>query len=383
LLFQSLLGPALIATKGYAAPETIAAYQRALELIQLTGDTARQDSVVLGLFTIYSIQARFEEALELCRELSHAAEGRNETRFRMVPIAMLSSLHNVFGEFVAARDCAIQALSLFESNRDGLSDWRYSLEPAIGCKCQLAASLWHLGFPDQSLALERDALAVAQRLNSDVMTGWVLTCIALSAFRRRDSHALQQSVAQLQAYARERSMTQLLAWGTCFEGSATITADPVKATAQIESGIALCEKLKSRIFHPAWLTGLAEAQLAAGRAKDALHTVEVALETAERTHESWMNAELWRLKGCIVSRLGSGSVEQDADGCFSRALACANEQQSKMLSLRAATSLAELWARQGSRSKAGKLLALYYNGLAEGFDTPDLKQARCLLDALK
>jgi hypothetical protein len=53
------------------------------------------------------------------------------------------------------------------------------------------------------------------------------------------------------------------------------------------------------------------------------------------------------------------------------------------LSLRAATSLAELWARQGLRSKARELLAPHYKALAEGFDTPDLKQAKNLLDALQ
>jgi predicted ATPase/class 3 adenylate cyclase len=383
LRFQTLLGPALIATKGYSALETIGAYQRALELIQKTGDTRRQDSVIAGLFTIYSNEARLEEAFELCRELLRASDRRNEISSRAIALGMFMSLHNLFGEFATARDYATQLMSLLGAMGDDAFDWRYSIAPATSVRCQLAISLWHLGLPDQSLAMERDALAVAERSNSQVTIGWALTCIALSAFRRRDSHELQQSAARVQSYARERSMNQLLAWGTCLEGAATTMADPTKAIAQIQSGIGVCDKIKNRIFRPVWLTGLAEAQHAAGYASDALHTAEVALATAERTRERWMNAELWRLKGCVVSGLSGQSVEEDADACFSRALAYANKQESKMLSLRAATSLAELRKARGSRSEARELLASYYYGIAEGFDTPDVKRAKRLLDALE
>src|SRR5215207_8748410 len=89
------------------------------------------------------------------------------------------------------------------------------------------------------------------------------------------------------------------------------------------------------------------------------------------------------LKGCIVLGLGIGSVADDAEACFSKAVAWADKQQSKMLSLRAATSLAQLWECQGFRNKARKLLARHYQALAEGFDTPDLKQAKNLLDAFQ
>jgi predicted ATPase len=110
--------------------------------------------------------------------------------------------------------------------------------------------------------------------------------------------------------------------------------------------------------------------------------VDAALALAEQTRERWMNAELWRLRGCIVLRLGS-SGEKDAEACFSHALACADAQQSKMLALRAATSLAGLWERQRLRGKAREFLAAHYNSVAEGLDTPDMTEARSLLDALQ
>jgi len=50
--------------------------------------------------------------------------------------------------------------------------------------------------------------------------------------------------------------------------------------------------------------------------------------------------------------------------------------------MRAATSLARLWCDQGKRSEARDLLAPVYGWFTEGFDTPDLKEAKALLHTL-
>ena len=54
-----------------------------------------------------------------------------------------------------------------------------------------------------------------------------------------------------------------------------------------------------------------------------------------------------------------------------------------MWELRAATSLARLWRDQGRRQEAGDLLTPIYCGFSEGFDTPDLKEAKALLNELR
>ncbi len=45
-------------------------------------------------------------------------------------------------------------------------------------------------------------------------------------------------------------------------------------------------------------------------------------------------------------------------------------------------SLSRLWQQQGKRAEARELLAEVYGWFTEGFDTPDLQEARALLDAL-
>jgi predicted ATPase len=71
-----------------------------------------------------------------------------------------------------------------------------------------------------------------------------------------------------------------------------------------------------------------------------------------------------------------------AEVCFQRALDVARRQQAKALELRAAMSLSRLWQRRGKREEARQVLAEVYGWFTEGFDTPDLQEAKALLEEL-
>ena len=74
-----------------------------------------------------------------------------------------------------------------------------------------------------------------------------------------------------------------------------------------------------------------------------------------------------------------GAQPLEAEACFQRAREIAQHQGAKSLELRAALSLARLWQQQGQRAKAHELLAPIYSWFTEGFDTPDLQEAKTLL----
>ena len=92
-------------------------------------------------------------------------------------------------------------------------------------------------------------------------------------------------------------------------------------------------------------------------------------------------AEAYRLQGELLQRQAVPDAAQ-AEACFHQALAIARRQQAKSWELRAATSLARLWQRQGKRAEARELLAPVYGWFTEGFDTADLQEARALLEEL-
>ena len=100
---------------------------------------------------------------------------------------------------------------------------------------------------------------------------------------------------------------------------------------------------------------------------------------ADRTEERWFEAELHRLRGEWLIAHRSGE-QAEAEACFERALVVARRQSAKMWELRAAMSFARLRRNQGRPVEARDLLAPVYERFTEGLDTPDLKEAKALLD---
>ena len=132
---------------------------------------------------------------------------------------------------------------------------------------------------------------------------------------------------------------------------------------------------------PGILAGLADGQRAAGQHADALGTVENGLAVATATGQHFRDAGLHHLKGELLLATDPAS-SAEAETLIRRALDIARAQEAKSLELRAATSLARLWHRQGKRAEARALLAPVYAWFTEGFDTGDLVEAKALLGEL-
>ena len=142
----------------------------------------------------------------------------------------------------------------------------------------------------------------------------------------------------------------------------------------------MCHWSRARGFHKSCRLGRGAGK--GGRDNRALGLLSEALARVAASGERWYEAELHRLKGEALLRL-SGSEPTEAEACFRKAIAVAQEQEASLWSLRAATSLARLWADEGRRAEAYELLAPVYGWFTEGFDTADLKEAEGMLDALR
>jgi predicted ATPase len=107
-----------------------------------------------------------------------------------------------------------------------------------------------------------------------------------------------------------------------------------------------------------------------------------ALAEVDQGEGRFYTAELHRLKGELLLRQ-SVSHAQPAEACFQQALDLARRSQAQWWELRAAMSLSRLWQRHGRRTAARQLLAEVSGWFTEGFDTPDLQEARALLHELQ
>jgi predicted ATPase len=119
-----------------------------------------------------------------------------------------------------------------------------------------------------------------------------------------------------------------------------------------------------------------------GQPAAGLTVLAEALTVVDKTGARFYEPELYRLKGELLLQQSEDN-QAEAETCFQQAMAIALNQPAKSLELRAATSLARLWQRQGKRAEARQVLGDVYGWFTEGFDTADLKDAKALLDALQ
>ena len=148
----------------------------------------------------------------------------------------------------------------------------------------------------------------------------------------------------------------------------------------IRSGLTRYRAAGAALSLPLYLASLARIQAVAGKKQAALDILDEAEAASAAADEHWISPEISRLAGEML--LAGAADDAGAERKFTTALAIAREQGAKLWELRAATSLARLRYNQGHQANARDLLAPIYGWFTEGFDTPDLKEARVLLKAL-
>ena len=134
-------------------------------------------------------------------------------------------------------------------------------------------------------------------------------------------------------------------------------------------------------MEPFYVAMLGEAAGRAGHVDEGLAFVNEAQTLADSTGERWYEAELHRLRGELL-RQQAVPDERGAEAAFRRALHVARRQGARALALRAAMSLARLLHKRGGQDAARRLLIATHGSFSEGFDVPDLREARRWLDRL-
>jgi tetratricopeptide (TPR) repeat protein len=381
LYLRSAFGIAYIATKGYSAPETVASYKRAAELVGATDDTTLRLAIQSGLFVAYYNLAQFDSALCLAQEILRQGESDAAEAVICVAHRLVAATCNGIGAPEKAKHHAARGWELYRPERHGLAVLRLFHDTGVGSKSHWAFALCQLGFHDRARRIGAEALSLAAELrhiNSQAFAMFYAGLIV--SFIGREHSALSEYAARLRAIGQQHGMPQWAAWGRAFGAvSAVASGFGSLALNEITEAISDCEAIQCHVFRPTHLTIVALAELAVGRVEQAVATTARALEIAERTGEHWLSAETWRLRGDALTALNR---MEDAEECFQRALGTARSQSARCFEVRTATSLARLWRDQGKPQQARELLAPVYGWFTEGFDARDLKEAKALLDEL-
>jgi len=165
LEFQTRLGPTLMASRGYAAPEVKHAYIRAQELCEHVGDTPQLFSVLRGLCIFCLARAEFQMGRALGEQLFSLAKRTQNVAFSLEAHPALGLTLLYVGEFGASRHHLEQGVALYDPQQHRAHALRYGNDPGIACLSYGGRALWFLGYPDQALQREYEGLALAESLS--------------------------------------------------------------------------------------------------------------------------------------------------------------------------------------------------------------------------
>jgi predicted ATPase len=378
------LTTALMAGKGYANPEAVAALERANRLATETGavGTPLHFSVLYGLWVSNLNAGAIAAALEHATNFLSSAQSQPSSGPLLVGHRTLghSLMHS--GDYRAALTHFETAASLYRPDEHRDSAFHYGQDIGVSAFVMLSWALWHRGYADQSARAADRALALSRELGHAHTLAHALFLAGMAAVFARDVATACAYGNDCVALASEHGFANWAVRGRILQGWADAQrGEATTGIAHIRDGLAAAEATGARVASPLFLTLLAEALALAGEIEEGLAALDDALAKAAISGARGWDAEIHRLRGELTSRLPHPDPAK-AEDSFRTALAIAREQGTRGYELRAATSLARLRREQGRRDEARDLLAPLYGWFTEGFDTADLKDAKALLDQL-
>jgi predicted ATPase len=380
---QTLLGSALMATKGYAAPEVEHTYARARELCQRVGETPRLFPVLWGLWAFYLVRAELQTARVLGEQLLRLAQSAQDPALLLEAHYALGDTLFWLGELIPARTHFEQSVALYDPQQHSSLASLYGEDAKVTSLSYLSWILWRLGYPHQALQKSQEALVLAQKLSHAHSLAFALFFATwLHQLLGEEGRLVQERAEAVITLSAEHGFVLWEAVGAILRGWALAEqGQGEEGMAQMRQGLAAFRATGTRTTHAGQLALVAEAYEKGGQMDKGLTLLAEALEAMHTTGDRSWEAELCWRKGELLLALSTEN-QTDAEACFQQALAVARRQQAKSWELRAAMSLGRLWQRQGKRNQARQVLAEVYGWFTEGFDTADLQEARALLEAL-
>ena len=382
LALHLMLGTTLQTTKGNAVPEVEQVYTRARELSQQVRESPQLVQVLLGLRGFYQVRGDFHTARELGEQAVALASRVQDPE--LVAYAHCSLGHTLFslGAFATARAHFEHGVASAVRQPQRAAPLASPIHTEVFNRVLLASSLGYLGYVDQALTQVQQGRAVAQELRHLPSLEFALSHTARVHVLRREAPPAHTHSAAALAIAEEQRFAQRAGGSAVVRGWAlSRQGQAEEGIPQIQQGIAAFRATGATAWCHYWLALLVEASIAAGQIAQGLNAVEEALTLVGQNGECFHEAELHRLHGELLLQQPSPAIPQVLT-CFHYALEVARRQEAKLLELRALMSLARLWQQQGKRAEAHRLLAEIYGWFTEGFDTPDLQEAKALLEEL-
>jgi TOMM system kinase/cyclase fusion protein len=376
------LGVVWMATLGWGSEEVGETFQRARELCEKLGAADHQFNVMWGLWGWRLLRGEIDKCIEMAPETTQLAESLNQPAILMEAPWIPGCTQFYYGEFQSSLETLELGLSRYDEEVSKVTALATGQNCGVAYQCYLGLNLWYLGYPDRAHERAQQMLELAKRLKHPFSLGFALTHAGWLYALRREGEVAQELSEQGLKISVEQSFPVWkflalaeLAHALLIQGKAE------EALEHAGQSVAGFEFMGSKLDVPHVYHVRAEIRWQLGRFDEALADVAYELNHCEQQNERFPIAELHRLRGEILLSQSADNGDE-AEQCFLTAIEVARQQAARSWELRAATSLARLLRSNGRADEARSGLAGIYEWFTEGFNTPDLIDARALLDEL-
>ncbi len=372
------LGLVQLIAIGPTAKEAREHYQLALALSQnLPGRGRERFLATWGMWFNSTTSGRIDEAstladqlLVIARELDNA-DLLLEAYHAKVPMLLRVP------DFAGMSEAAREVLRLYNLERHRDHSYYFGGHDARMCaRSFYAVSLWGQGFLDQSKSTALQSIEDARVLGHVFSVAHALQRGAVYMALMRDMDACRTMTDELYPLAERNKFPWQLADARFLRGWLAAQGGDFDAGIRSMSDAVIPG---GAAFGPMYAVLIVEQELRAGYVERALARIERSIEEMNVKANRFCAPELFRSRG---EALQAQARPEDAERAFGEALAMSSAQACRPLELRAATSLARLFAESGRKSEARGLLAPVYGAFTEGFERPDLQAAKTMLAGL-
>lgn len=365
----------------FASASTSDNLERARDLCMKLGDESSLMDILAALAFVYTSRPEGQKADTICKELLAVATKTGNPEMAGQARSWLGFSAFWAGDFSEAVEQLEQARKLPAGRMPRwevtFGNWR-TVGRSVG-----ALAWWISGYPDRAIGISREALIILREKGEyapDLVPAlwWSATlCLLLG-----DARSAKVQTGESLRLAHGYGLGALLAaQGFCHGWALVLMGNTQAGLTQMEDCGSELAAARPSVAGPWLALGLGDAYLAAGRAPEGLAAVNEGIEQSRPTGMKMAEAELHRLKGELLLVDATEALTEPVE-CFRKAIDLARRQSAKSWELRATTSLTRLLAKQGRRDEARTMLGDIYGWFTEGFDTPDLKDAKALLEQL-
>jgi len=381
-------GVTLFVLKGWYVPEVGEVYKRAMELCRKLGETQQLMSVLFGLTAFHLCLPELGVCETYVNEMISLASSSAEDNTVMVAWSL--GVTKFFrGEFAEAHENFDQAIRHYDRKRHRGIGFLVGQDLCAGSLVYDAMALMILGFPDQAEKRLNESLSLARDLGYPFTLTYCLVMAAKYCCIRRDFDRLPWLAHTARALAHEHGFTFWEEGITAYEPIGLALQEKKE---ELKISFQRAKKYSEVRYELAqtWArANLAEGFTRLGRVSAASSLLTEAFAMMNRNGERYAASEISRIRGVLALKQIEGrecsavelqSAQVEAEHAFREAIEIAHRQGAKLYELRAAADLGRLLTRSGRSDEARRILGEIYNSFTEGFDAPDLRDARSVLE---